>query len=267
MKKIVRFLFVCFIPLQLAAHHRCNASEEFHPLKQGPRIVTGPLLSGETTLYRRDFDGGYVTVEVSDTIVFLITVTTGSYYVCNVPRTIEQNGNHYDITSDSPGVDDIHITWSYLNGWGDLYAGQTAVGTMSTFPSSFTVEESFILYCGIWAHRDYFVINPVQRTTTIPITTTTSSTSATTSAITTSTLPPPFCLAEEIYGKYAEETALLRRVRDELLRKTPEGQELIRLYYQWHAMLARVPGDNAGIREDIKELIDELLPLFEKMVE
>ena len=138
---------------------------------------------------------------------------------------------------------------------------------MSTFPSSFTIEEGFILYCGIWAHRDYFIINPVTPTTTIPITTTTSSTSATTSVITTTTLSTPFCLIEKIYGEHAEETALLRLVRDELLSTTPEGQKLIRLYYQWDAALARVPGDNAAIWEEIKELIDEIVPVFEEMLQ
>jgi len=219
------------------------------------------------TLYTRDFDGGYVTLEVSDTVVFSITVTGDSYYVCNVPRSIEQNSNHYEITPESPGVNDIQIAWSNFNGCGDLYGGQTAVGTMSTFPSSFSIRESFIVYCGIWAHRDYFVINPVTPTTTIPITTTTSSISATTSAITTTTLPPLFCLLEQIYGDSSEETERLRRVRDELLSKTHEGQELIRLYYQWDAVLAGVPVDNAAIREEIKELTDEILPVFEEMLE
>jgi hypothetical protein len=184
-----------------------------------------------------------------------------------VPRSIEQKGNHYDIISENPGVDDIPIAWSNFNGCGEIYTGQPAVGTMRTFPSSFTIEEGFILYCGIWAHRDYFIINPFTPTTTIPITTTTSSTSATTSVIITTTLPPPFCLIEQIYGEYGQETALLRVVRDELLSTTPAGQELIRLYYQWNALLARVPGDNAAIREEIKGLIDQMLPVFEKMVE
>ena len=75
MKNSIHVLLVCFISLQLADHHHCSASEQFYSPQQGERIVTGPILSGETTLYTRDFDGGYVTVEVSDTIVFSITVT------------------------------------------------------------------------------------------------------------------------------------------------------------------------------------------------
>jgi hypothetical protein len=51
------------------------------------------------------------------------------------------------------------------------------------------------------------------------------------------------------------------------MSKTPEGQALIKLYYQWDALLAQVIGDNEGIREEVKELIDEILPVFEEMIE
>jgi hypothetical protein len=272
MKNTVRFLLVCFIPLQLAAHHRCSASEEFHPLERGNRIVTGPLLSGETTSYTRDFDGGYVTVAVSDTIVFSITVTTGSQFLCNnLLKRIEQNGNQYNITSENPGADDIHIAWSNLNPCGLIDAGETATGTMSVFPLSFTIQEPFRIHYALSSHgEDYFDIIPgISSTTTTSGAPTTSSTTTTIAAVTTTTssLPVPLCLAEKIYGEDAEETALLRLVRDELLSTTPEGQELIRLYYQWNALLARVPGDNAAVREEIKELIDEILPVFEEMLE
>jgi hypothetical protein len=77
MQYIMGFLLVCFISLQLAEQHHSSASEEFHPLKQGERIVPGPLLLSETTLYTRDFDGGFIAVEVSDNIIFSITVTSG----------------------------------------------------------------------------------------------------------------------------------------------------------------------------------------------
>ena len=149
MQNIVRLLLTCFISLQLATHHHCSASEEFHPLKQGKRIVTGPILLGETTPYTRDFDGGYITLEVSDTIVFSITVTTGSLFLCNnLLHRIEQNGNQYNITSQNPGADDIQIAWSNLDGCRLIDAVQTATGTMSVFPFSFSIKEPFRLsYC------------------------------------------------------------------------------------------------------------------------
>jgi hypothetical protein len=268
MKNIVRLLLSCFISLPLAAHHHSSASEEFHSLKQGERTVTGPLLLGESTRYTRDFDGGYVTLEVGDTIVFSITVTGDRYYACNVPKTIEQNGNHYEITSDSPEVDAIHITWSNFNGCDSIDAGQTATGTMSVFPFSFTIEEPFRLYYVIGIHgEDYFDIAPGIPSTTTSSAATTSSTATTSINTSTTTQPLSLCLAEKIYGEYAEETALLRLVRDELLSNTPEGQALIRLYYQWDTLLGQVIGDDEGITEEVKELIDEILPVFEEMLE
>ncbi len=271
MKNILRFLLVCVISLQLAAHHHCSAAEQFYSPQQEERIVIGSALSGETTYYTRDFDGGFITVEVSDTIVFSITVTTGSQFLCNnLLNRIEQNDNPYIITPEGAGEEEIRITWSNLNPCGLIDAGQTATGTMSVFPLLFSIQEPFRIYYALSSHgEDYFDITPgISSTTTTSRAPTTSSTTTTPPVTTTtSSLPVPLCLAEEIYGEYAEETALLRIVRDELLRNTPEGQELTRLYYQWNALLARVPGDNTAIREDIKELIDEMLPVFEEMVE
>jgi len=270
MKNIVRLLLACFIFLQLAEHHPCSASEAFNPRKQGERFVAGPLLSGGITRYTGDFDGGVITVEVGATIVFSITVTTGNQFLCtNLLNRIEQNGNEYIITPESAGEEEIHVAWSNLDGCGLIDAGQTITGTMSVFPFSFSIEEPFRLFYAIGIHgTEYFDITPgIPSTTTTSRPSTTSSTSLTTSAITTTTLPPQFCLAEAIYGEDAEATALLRRVRDELLSRTPEGQELITLYYQWNALLAHLAGDNGAVRDDIKGLIDELLPVFEEMLE
>jgi hypothetical protein len=271
MKNILRFLLVGFISLQLATPHHCSAADAFHSLKQGKRTVTSPLLLGEATSYTREFDGGFITVEVSDAIVFSITVTTGSQFLCNnLLNRIEQNGNHYIITPERPGEEEIHVAWSNLENCSLIDAGQTATGTMSVFPFSFSIKEPFRIYYALSSHgEDYFDITPGRASTTTtsgaPATSSTTTTPPVTT--TTSSLPLPLCLAEAIYGEDAEETALLRLVRDELLSTTPEGQELIRLYYQWNALLARVPGDNAAIREEIKELIDAMLPVFEEMVE
>jgi len=269
-QNIIRLLLACFIALQLAENHHLSASEEFHPLKQGERIVTGPQLLGETTRYTRDFDGGYVTLEVSDTIAFSITVTTGSQFLCNnLLIRIEQNGNHYIITPENAGEEEIHVAWSNLDGCGVIDAGQTATGTMSVFPFSFTTEEPFRLYYVIGIHgTEYFDITPgIPSTTTSQATTTSSTTTTPPLTTTTTTLPVPLCLAEKIYGEHAEETAQLRLVRDELLGQTPEGQALIRLYYQWDTILGQVIEDDERMREEVKELIDEILPVFEEMLE
>ena len=237
-------------------------------------FLGNPLQSAAlASSYEKEFDGGYVTVEVNDIIVFSITVTEGSRYFCGVPTTISQDDN-YEISTDKVGEGYIQIAWTDFNGCGDLYAGQTAIGTMSVFPPSFNIRDKFIIYCGIWAHGDYFIINPETPTTTIPVTTTTSSNSSstttsttlTTSASTTSTERPTLCLIEQIYGEHAQETELLRLVRDNLLITTFEGQELIRLYYQWSFILAGTLKEDETFREDVKAIVDDILPVIEDML-
>jgi len=45
-------------------------------------------------------------------------------------------------------------------------------------------------------------------------------------------IPIGFCTAEKIYGEDSEEVELLRYFRYNVLSKTPEGREIIRLYYE-----------------------------------
>ena len=63
-------------------------------------------------------------------------------------------------------------------------------------------------------------------------------------------------LVEELYGIYSKKTALLRCVRDNLLRKTPEGQGIIALYYQWSPYIVKTMERNETLRKEIKTLID-----------
>lgn len=238
-------------------------------------FLENPLQSSAlASIYEKEFDGGYVTVEVNDSIVFSITVTEGNGFFCDVPQSIKQTDT-YEISTDKQGPGYIQIDWTNFSGCGDLYAGQTAIGTMSEFPPSFNIRDDFIIYCGIWAHGDYFIINPGTPTTTIPVTTTTSSdssstttsTTLTTSVNTTSTVRPTICLIEQLYGEQSQEAELFRQVRDNLLTTTPEGQKLIRLYYQWSFILAGTLKEDQSFREDVKAIIDDIIPVIEDMVE
>ena len=234
----VRLVVLCFCLLIVGNNDRCAALE---------------------SSYEKEFDGGFVTVEVSDSIVFSITVTEGSRYFCGVPTTIWQDET-YEISTDKEGEGYIQIDWTDFNGCDYLYTGQTAIGTMSEFPPSFNIQDNFIIYCGIWAHGDYFVIDPGSSSTT-------TSTTLTTSINTTSTgPPPPFCLVEGIYGENGEEAELLRQVRDDLLNTTDEGRELIRLYYQWSFMLAETLKKDDAFRKDIKAILDDIIPVIEDML-
>jgi len=95
-------------------------------------------------------------------------------------------------------------------------------------------------------------------TTTIDeLTTTTTTTDSTTTTI--SELP---CPIEELYGKYTEETEFLRNFRDNVLSQTPEGKDLIRLYYQLSPVIVKAMEADETFREEIRSIIDEVLLLI-----
>jgi len=70
------------------------------------------------------------------------------------------------------------------------------------------------------------------------------------------------CAVERIFGEYSEETELLRSFRDDVLKQTPEGQELIKLYYQWSPSVVKAMGEDEGFKEGVKEMIDGIMPMF-----
>ena len=79
--------------------------------------------------------------------------------------------------------------------------------------------------------------------------------------------PATTCPSKEIYGEGSLEVMLLRALRDNLLSQTPEGQELIKLYYRWSPVMVKAMEEDEAFREDFKNMIDELLPMIEKAVE
>jgi len=75
------------------------------------------------------------------------------------------------------------------------------------------------------------------------------------------------CPSEKIYGEHSEETELLRYLRDEVLSQTPEGQELIRLYYQWSPVIVRAVEEDEEFKEEVREMVDGILELIGGEVE
>ena len=69
------------------------------------------------------------------------------------------------------------------------------------------------------------------------------------------------CLSEEIYGENSEEVELLRYSRDNVLNKTFEGQEIIRLYYQWSPVIIAAMENDKEFKEEVREIIDGVLGL------
>jgi len=70
------------------------------------------------------------------------------------------------------------------------------------------------------------------------------------------------CPMEELYGEHSTKTELLRCYRDNVLSKTPEGQEIIRLYYEWSPVILKAMEGDKPFREEVKGLIDGFMPLI-----
>ena len=102
---------------------------------------------------------------------------------------------------------------------------------------------------------------PYPTTSTLPPTTSIRPTTSTTSSSTTTLKKCP-CLIEKVYGEDSKETELLRYFKDNLLSKTPGGRELIKMYYQWSAILVKVIEEDEEFREEVKEMIDGVLMLI-----
>ena len=59
----------------------------------------------------------------------------------------------------------------------------------------------------------------------------------------------------------------LRKFRDEVLSKTPVGQEIIKLYYELSPVIVKAMTEDKEFREEVKDMIDGILPLVRKAVE
>ena len=113
----------------------------------------------------------------------------------------------------------------------------------------------------------------VKPTTTIPVTTTTTipgGTSTTTipgGTTTTTTIRSNPCPAEAIYGEQSEQSELLREYRDNVLSKTPEGQELIKTYYKFSPSVTNLLEQRPLLKHRVKAFIDSIRPGIREKVE
>ena len=86
-------------------------------------------------------------------------------------------------------------------------------------------------------------------------TTTISSTTSSLPSTTTAANPP--CLTELLFGEESEEVTLLRHIRDTILSSTPEGKELIKLYYTWNGVLIKALEDDPGLEDTLKTVFNQ----------
>jgi len=82
--------------------------------------------------------------------------------------------------------------------------------------------------------------------------------------ITTTTTDVEVCPVGELYGENSAQAELLRYVRDNVLSKTPEGQEIIRLYYQLSPAIVSAMEEDEALKEEVKGMIDGILVLIEE---
>jgi hypothetical protein len=95
-------------------------------------------------------------------------------------------------------------------------------------------------------------------------TSTTAFSTTTTTGIqpTTSTTVFPGCPVTQLYGVNSEEVRLLRKFRDDVASTTPEGKQLVTLYYQWGPMLSAAMEENEAFKAEMKKLMDTVLPII-----
>jgi hypothetical protein len=84
---------------------------------------------------------------------------------------------------------------------------------------------------------------------------------------TTTTISSWSCAVELIYGENSEETKLLREYRDNVLSKTPEGQEFIKTYYKFSPTVTKLLEQRPLLQNRAKAFIDSMLPGIRKKIE
>lgn len=70
------------------------------------------------------------------------------------------------------------------------------------------------------------------------------------------------CSVEELYGDNSAEATLLRKFRDNVLSQTLLGQEITELYYELNPAIIKTMEDDEEFKGEVKEMIDEILPLI-----
>ena len=65
------------------------------------------------------------------------------------------------------------------------------------------------------------------------------------------------CPMRQLFGEDSAPVAVLRSFRDNILSRTPEGRQIIELYYRWSPALAKEMEKDDEFREWIKETVED----------
>jgi len=71
------------------------------------------------------------------------------------------------------------------------------------------------------------------------------------------------CFLLRLYGDDPETMKLLRNFRDHVLSETPEGREIIRLYYQLSPFIVATMEKDGVFKDEVRTLVEGILPLIE----
>ena len=75
------------------------------------------------------------------------------------------------------------------------------------------------------------------------------------------------CPAISALGADSGGLTTLRKFRDNILSKTPAGEKLVKLFYKWSSPIVKAMEENETFKEQVKKIIDGILPVIRKLVE
>ncbi len=227
------------------------------------------------------YSGMYPFVAVFDSLGDFPNIRLMGKYTCNENTPITYSCSHtqdfvWSVTYDN---DIYYLTkdWEWLcgcesiswNGYipkeGDIVVVEGAVSEATDYNDNpyINIEVEYLLP----------IMRPPSTSSVISTTTTTYSITPTTtltssiSTTTTSSVCDYICPAELIYGEDSSETEVLGFIRDRMLSRTPEGRELIKLYYLWSPVIVKAMEGNEEFKEEMRQLIDGALMMIKGAVE
>jgi hypothetical protein len=233
-----------------------------------------------TSSTRKDSDDTFVAKLKGD----LTNLLASSYLCIGVTRSvaIDNNGNIF-IAGDgaSPACETTPNAYQpEEKGWGDAYimkfdselknllAATFLGGSEDENALSLLADSSGNIYLTGWTSSSDFPVTEDAYDTTfngedydVYVTKLDNNLSSAMSTTTTTTIGA-LCPSEKIFGEYSEKTELLRDFRDTVLNQTPEGQELIKLYYELSPAIIKAMKEDAAFKSQVKAMMDGVLLLI-----
>jgi hypothetical protein len=145
-------------------------------------------------------------------------------------------------------------TWEVVGGTGDTTGSMgSTIDSSGWYTAGYTSGTDIVIVTDS-CNYDISALSVV----TVEESPTTSSTTTISSTTTTTCLCAIVC----VFGMSSEEAEVLRDFRDNVLAQTPEGQEIIKLYYEWSPVIVEIMNEDEEFKAQVKEMVDGVLPLI-----